>query len=278
MRSSLVVIVLLTSTFSSCSVNAFLVPSTTTTITSSSSSLSAASGGAMEEAAAVNTITLEDLDDDIPTYKKKQQPVFSQAIPFLEVSAVLKESDDLAGNFGFDPLGFAQNKESLWAYREAEIKHARLAMLAAVGWPTSELLDRPIAQYYGLSSALDDGDRVPSLLNGGLEKISPVWWGFCLGLTASIDLYGVAKARAAVDGTYTPGDLGFDPLGFYPTDEEGRKEMQLKEIKHGRVAMMAVLGYAVQEYSSKIGVVDETPFFFQPITETAESALQGLVN
>jgi hypothetical protein len=38
----------------------------------------------------------------------------------------------LAGDVGFDPLGFAKNKEDLWNYREAEVKHARLAMLVSL--------------------------------------------------------------------------------------------------------------------------------------------------
>ena len=32
--------------------------------------------------------------------------------------------------------------------------------------------------------------------------------------------------------------------------------------------MIAVFGFAVQEFISKQGVVDETPFFFFPISET----------
>jgi hypothetical protein len=33
---------------------------------------------------------------------------------------------------------------------------------------------------------------------------------------------------------------------------------------HGRVAMIAVVGYAIQEFVFKTGVVDETSFFFTP--------------
>ena len=36
----------------------------------------------------------------------------------------------LAGDYGFDPLQLADSPQTLASYREAEIKHARLAMLA----------------------------------------------------------------------------------------------------------------------------------------------------
>eukprot|EP00536_Pseudo-nitzschia_multiseries_P000125 jgi/Psemu1/155308/gw1.3.269.1 len=190
----------------------------------------------------------------------------SESIPFLKCPAVLAESS-LAGNVGFDPLGLATSDELLMDYREAEIKHARLAMLAAVGWPISELEDRDIADYFHVSSVLDDGDRVPSMLNGGMERIDPRFWGFCLGMTAAIDLYGVSKSRRSADD-YFPGNIGFDPLNLFPPDREGREKMKLAEIKHGRVAMLGVVGYVVEEYVTKMAVVDDTPILFQPITET----------
>jgi len=211
----------------------------------------------------------------------------SQAIPFLKCPPYL--NGELAGDVGFDPLGFGKNEDVLMEMREAEMKHARLAMLAAAGWPLSELFDKQIASYFDIAPMLDAADRAPSLWNGGLDKIAPEWWGFCLGMTGAIDLFGVQRARTAdsqissssnnnnnkssfrggkqssMEIPYFPGNLGFDPLGLYPLEEEGRKRMQLAEIKHGRVAMMAVVGFAAQEACLKIGVVDETPFFFQPL-------------
>ena len=53
---------------------------------------------------------------------------FTDSFPFFKASAVIRNSD-LAGNAGFDPLRLAKSREQLWHYREAEIKHARLAML-----------------------------------------------------------------------------------------------------------------------------------------------------
>jgi hypothetical protein len=140
---------------------------------------------------------------------------------------------------------------------------------AAAGWPISELFDRQIAAYFHLETALDSADRVPSLLNGGLGKVVPEFWGFCLGLCAAIDLEGVQKSQAPNRSPdYQPGDMEFDPLNLYPADKDGRRQMDLAEIKHGRLAMIAVLAFSVQEYVSKEGVVDETPFFFTPFTET----------
>mmetsp|Transcript_15351 Transcript_15351/g.38684 ORF Transcript_15351/g.38684 Transcript_15351/m.38684 type:complete len:272 (+) Transcript_15351:53-868(+) len=205
----------------------------------------------------------------LPTQKGK---LMSESIPFLKCPPVLIESD-LAGNVGFDPLGLASSEEQLIDYREAEIKHARLAMLAAIGWPISELEDRGIADYFNAPSVLDDGDRVPSILNGGLERIDPRFWGFCLGMSAAIDLYGISKARRE-SPDYFPGNLGFDPLNLFPPDREGREKMKLAEIKHGRVAMLGVLAYVAEEYVTKMAVVDDTPILFQPITETVEEVIE----
>jgi len=187
--------------------------------------------------------------------------VMSAALPFTTCPVELK--GELAGDFGFDPLGFAKSQSDLMTYREAEIKHARLAMLAAAGWPLSEVFDRKIASLLHLSPLLDKGERVPSLLNGGLEKVNPFYWMGCIALAAGVEFYGLNKSKTG-DESYFPGNLGFDPLGLYPRDEDNQRRMQLAEIKHGRLAMIAVVGFAIQEFVLKVGVVDETPYFFFP--------------
>ncbi|CAJ1933680.1 unnamed protein product [Cylindrotheca closterium] len=188
-------------------------------------------------------------------------PTMSKAIPYLQRPAALDGS--LAGDVGFDPIGFSKTKADLMNYREAEIKHARLAMLAAAGWPLSELFDAKIASTLGLSPVVDATDRAPSILNGGLGKISPIYWLVCIIGAGAIDLAGIA-AKNKSKGDWLPGDYGFDPLGLYPKDAAGQERMQLTEIKNGRLAMIAITAFAVQEAVSHVGVVDETPFFFQP--------------
>jgi hypothetical protein len=92
-----------------------------------------------------------------------------------------------------------------------------------------------------------------------------VYWAICLAGAAAIDLYGVFGASKK--SGYTPGDLGFDPLGVFPKDPAAQEEMKLAEIKNGRLAMIAITAFAVQEFVTKSGVVDATPVFFKPLPE-----------
>jgi len=194
-----------------------------------------------------------------PTLSQK-----SQALPFMDRPMALDGS--MVGDVGFDPLGFAKSKEDLFNYREAEIKHGRLAMLAAAGWPISELFDRKIANFIGAPAVVDATDRAPSVLNGGLGKISPVYWVAVLVAAGAIDLLQNDKASKNEAG-YFAGNLGFDPLGLYPKDAAGQERMQLAELKNGRLGMIAITAFAFQEFVTNLGVVNETPIFFKPLGE-----------
>lgn len=208
-----------------------------------------------------------------PAAVMAMEPTMSTSMPFMERPAFLDGS--MAGDVGFDPLGFAKSEQDLMNYREAEIKHARLAMLAAAGWPVSELFDKKIANTLSLAPVVDATDRAPSVLNGGLGKVSPVYWIGCLLLASAVEAYGLSQKGK--EG-YFPGNLGFDPLGVYPSDEAGQMRMQTTEIKNGRLAMIAITAFAVQEAVYKLGVVDETPVFFKPLgTVMTEYANSGYI-
>merc|ERR1712232_1219853 len=62
---------------------------------------------------------------------KLSSPVKLQEAPVIQ-------DVKLPGDYGFDPLGLG-TEETLTPFREAELKHARLAMLAAVAWPLQEI-------------------------------------------------------------------------------------------------------------------------------------------
>ena len=70
----------------------------------------------------------------------------------------------------------------------------------------------------------------------------------------AIDLIQINKSN--YDPDYVVGDLGFDPLNLYPKDEAGRKNMMAKELRNGRLAMIAISAFAAQEYVSGSGIVE----------------------
>jgi len=137
--------------------------------------------------------------------------------------------------------------------REAEIRHARLAMLAAAGWPLSELLQ---------------GGRAPSVLNGGLgDGPVPFFLVLAAGAAAYVEYLSEEAANQASGlGPAAPrlaGDFGFDPLGVMAEERAyRRKELSANELFNGRLAMLAITGFAAQEFLWGTPVVEQTPFFF----------------
>lgn len=206
------------------------------------------------------TLSNDLFDGEDQSSEKKEM---SQALPFVPRPKLL--DGELAGDVGFDPFNFAgADKASLYYMREAEIKHSRLAMLAVVGWPLAELFDKPLADAAGMPTLLTKTGSSPSLLNGGLGKIEALYWVAVVALAGVVEIEN-DKVREEKGKNYVPGDCAFDPLGFFPSDKAGQKEMMTKEIKHGRLAMMAIVGFVVQEALYGKPVVAETPFFFKPI-------------
>ena len=152
--------------------------------------------------------------------------------PLPKIKTMMVGDKTLAGDMNFDPLMIADTPDKLAWYREAEIKHARLAMLAAFGWPVSE-----ITNFGGLLTG--DG-RAPSLLNGGLGNVNGIYWAGVAALAVYWEGQGLDK-KFGKQQDYLPGMLGFDPLG---ADSPSMREA---EITNGRVAMMAITFYALEE-------------------------------
>jgi Chlorophyll A-B binding protein len=178
----------------------------------------------------------------------------SDSLPFLPRPLLLDRT--MPGDVGFDPFNLSGDSEqTLYNMREAEIKHSRLAMLAAIGWPLSELYDKPLAHMLHLPALLGHGDKVPSLLNGGLETISPLYWISIVAIAGVIETF--SSNRQMEKEMRLPGDLGFDPLRLYPKDETDQHKMQLAEIKHGRLAMIAITGFAAQELFTNMAVIHQ---------------------
>jgi len=151
----------------------------------------------------------------------------------------------------FDPAGFLEGKSELEVnrYREAELTHGRVGMLAAAGFLVQE-------KFHPLFSG-DGGpaiDQIPQL---------PAWlWLVMGGGIAAAEAKRISlgfreldgsklKAETALKPGYTPGDLGFDPLSLAPEDPEEFKLMQEKELVHARLGMIAAAGFLAQEAVTK---------------------------
>lgn len=156
--------------------------------------------------------------------------------PLPKIKTMRVGDGTLAGDMNFDPLKISDTPDALAWYREAEVKHARLAMLAAFGWPVSEITN--------FGNLLTSGGRAPSLLNGGLGEVNGIYWAAVVGLAIYWEGQGLDKQYGKKD-EYLPGMLGFDPLG---ADSDS---MRNAEITNGRVAMIAITVFALEEAVTK---------------------------
>jgi len=199
-------------------------------------------------------------------------------------------NNELAGDAGFDPCGFVKTREDLFLYREAEIKHSRIAMLGSLGFPISELYHQVLSKNLGLPNLLQDG-KVPSILNGGIENeyfLASLGGFFAVGATLELELARRKRDTPESlrnfldlwreDDWETPGNYQFDPLRLGKTlcgdDPNKKKLLQTIELFNGRMSMLAVTGYTAQEYFTGKPLIEETPqFFYFPEAQAAVDAV-----
>lgn len=158
--------------------------------------------------------------------------------------ATMVGADVEMGDAAWDPLGFSKlydrnfDFNNVMTYphvqwlREAEIKHGRICMLAFLG-----IIVPPIVHIPGL-------------------PVEPEWskalYACYQDKTASIGIAQISLFAMLMEGRWypgdawigqldrEPGDLGWDPLKLTKAPNYDLKTMQLKELKNGRLAMVAV--------------------------------------
>jgi len=168
---------------------------------------------------------------------------------------------------GFDPAGLAEGAtlNEMKRYREAEVTHGRVAMLAVVGFLVAE-------SFHPLFGGSISGPAINHLTAVRLEV--PNFFeslAFFIGLAeASRATYGWTPPSQVEGGSigvggeedrnylreeYYPGDISFDPLGLRPDNAEDFAKMQTKELQNGRLAMLASMGFIAQELVNGVPIV-----------------------
>lgn len=158
----------------------------------------------------------------------------------------------MAGDVGFDPLGLSNIDEvgiDLYWLREAEVKHARVAMLAVTGMVQVELFGpapgcEPCTAKNQMDAFWQFWDLHPQYIAFGLIMI---------GIIEMIS--GIAATSGRESGEREPGDFGLDPLGFGQGDAARFERLKAQEIANGRLAMWAAAGELMQGMTTSDGAV-----------------------
>ncbi|XP_021732295.1 chlorophyll a-b binding protein 7, chloroplastic-like isoform X3 [Chenopodium quinoa] len=157
-----------------------------------------------------------------------ERPRWLGPIPFEYPSYLIGQ---LPGDYGFDLAGLGKDPDALLRYYNFEILHARWAMLGALGALIPEILD----------------------LSGASHFAEPVWWRVGYSKLMVGPEYARYCGIEALEplGIFLPGDINypggvlFDPLNL-SNDPVAFEELKVKEMKNGRLAMVAWLGFFIQ--------------------------------
>lgn len=190
----------------------------------------------------------------------------SKALPFLPRPKNLDGS--MVGDVGFDPFylssipknfaGFIQPPsweetkgiDTLYWMREAELKHSRVAMLAVVGWISTDLGARfPLEPFMSIPNGYVAHD---TLVEQGTMTVMLLAVGF-VEFCSSAVLVEVSKG----ENDREPGDFGLDSALLKGRSKEYVDDVKLKELNNGRIAMLAFGGIATQ---TALGAT-EFPYF-----------------
>ena len=165
----------------------------------------------------------------------------------------------LPGDYGFDPLGLGSDPETLKYFVQAELVHGRFAMLGAAGIVVPGLLTKMgmlnVPDWYVAGEVAIKDSGIPL---GALLIVQTLLMGWAEGMRIQDFKKPGSQGEGAflgVSSGFAGGDNGY-PGGFFDPMGMASPEMQLKEIKNGRLAMVAMFGFYTQYNATGKGPID----------------------
>ncbi|GBF87630.1 light-harvesting protein of photosystem I [Raphidocelis subcapitata] len=182
------------------------------------------------------------------------------------VKAPAHLTGELAGDFGFDPLNLGKDPEALKWYVQSELVHGRTAMTAVAGILIPGILTKAgalnVPEWYDATDAAlaSSGIDVKALFMVELFLCGFVegkrWMDFrkpgSQGEAGSF--LGFESSLKGVKNGY-PGGI-FDPLGLTRESPEKTRDLEEKELRNGRLAMVAFAGFLAQHQVTGKGPID----------------------
>lgn len=177
---------------------------------------------------------------------------FTTSAPKASTSALMAASDDFGAMAPlglYDPCGFLADgsQETLDHYREVELRHGRVSMLAVTGWLVTAAgvrLPGMEEMPYGFK-AISEVENLPAEVRGVLPLTLGTVWTLTFAMQ---DLTGEAEF---------PGDYrnGFVDFGWDKQSDEWKIKKRTVELNNGRAAMMGILGIMVHEQLGNLDAI-----------------------